>query len=208
MEAIPWAVTNMFKCIAPPLHSIFYPPTLPPSSLNFHLSKVIHVSSCFVQPPPSQRYAACLYQLSCAIFPILHFILSIFSPCLHGSVQSCIGHPPLHWGLDISCMWPGWASVLYAPSAPKTLLVPGNSWPGLSFALYGLFLNFCTHLMQVSSLFPLLLLLLLSSLSPGSFLSSAFAKVCCSFCCFFCTEFCISLFYCSSSSKLTAHFLL
>lgn len=125
-----------------------------------------------------------------------------------GSVQFCTGQPPLHWDLATSCMWPGWVSFLYEPSAPKTPLVPGNSWPELSFAPYGLFLNFCTHLTQVSSLFLLLFLLLITSLSPGSFLSSALAKASCSFCHFFCTEFCIFLFSWSLSYKLTAHFLL
>lgn len=80
MEAIPRAITNMFKCIALSLHTIFY------SSTFFNeFSPLQGYSSLkfFVQPPPSHCYAAHPHQLSCVIFPILYFILSIFSPCLH-----------------------------------------------------------------------------------------------------------------------------
>lgn len=65
------------------LHIIFYPPISSHFPVSFHLSKIIHAPSCFVQAPPFHCYTAHHYHLSSAISPILYFILFFFSPCLY-----------------------------------------------------------------------------------------------------------------------------
>lgn len=144
---------TFFTLYFPPSHSSTF-------SVNFHLSKVIHPSSCFFQPPPCQLHCSSP-QLRCSdVLFFQFFFLSIFSPCLCGLCpvlhRAATTAPRLLHKLHVASM-----SVLpVCTQCPKNPTCP---WEQLAWLL-----KFCTI-----RLFPELLNALDSGHSSSSTSSSS-----------------------------------